>query len=467
MNKLISLSRFTHCFELNDAVALYHSLRMKPVYLSKKQYKELLVFLNDQSSISLNSAPSSLLPLIEELDKYKIITQSDAEDDNVLKFVRSRIPAPSVNVCYFILTEQCNLACKYCFLGNNVPERREKFSSNRMTKEMAEQSLSFFIRQIQLSGNVNPDNKPAIIFYGGEPLLNFSVLEYVALRVKELTLIEPALKNVELSVITNGLLLNEHRLKRLKELGVSIAISIDGCSEEANAQRIDVAGRETYSKVIEILDLAKKFDVAISLSVTLTEETIKDKEKILKLISDYEIKGFGFNILMSDESYIVSDEYNNKASDFIIDIFHDLRAAGIYEDRMMRKLKAFSKSKVYFSDCAATAGSQIVITPDGSVGVCHGCIAERKYFKTSIKDEFFNANIDPLFIEWSQLTPLNKDECLSCEALGICGGGCPINASHCQNGNTINSLDERFCIHSKKTLNFLIEDLYRIIKKSN
>ncbi|EMC9358603.1 FibroRumin system radical SAM peptide maturase [Proteus mirabilis] len=463
---MISISRFTKCFELDDAVALYHSLRMKPVYLTKSQYQELLAFLNDKHPISLNEFPANLSAVVQQLAKYKIITQNEFEDNDVLTFVRSRIPTPSVNVCYFILSEQCNLACKYCFLGNNNPERREKFSSSRMTKETAEQTLNFFVRQIKLSGKDITDNKPTIIFYGGEPLLNFSVLEYVALRVKELSLQEPILRHVDLSVITNGLLLNEYRLKRLKELGVSIAISIDGCSEEANAQRIDIAGRPTYSKVVDILDLAKKLDVAISLSVTLTEETIRDKEKILKLISDYNIKGFGFNILMSDESFIVSDKYNNEASDFIIDIFHDLRGLGVYEDRMMRKLKSFSKSQVYFSDCAATAGSQIVVTPDGQVGICHGCIAERQYFNASIKDDSFNANKDPLFIEWSQLTPVNREECLSCEALGICGGGCPINASHCKKGNTIHSLDERFCTHAKKTLKFLIEDLYRIIKKS-
>lgn len=72
------------------------------------------------------------------------------------------------------------------------------------------------------------------------------------------------------------------------------------------------------------------------------------------------------------------------------------------------------------------------------------------------------------FIEWSQLTPINKDECMDCAALGIYqGGGCPINALHMKNTNTIHSLDERFCIHSKKTLDFLIrKDLYRIISES-
>lgn len=440
---------------------------MKPVYIQKAQYEELLGFLNNSQPDSLDEFPLSLSQVATELRKCKILTQKESEDDEVLQFVRSRIPAPSVNVCYFILSEQCNLACKYCFLGNNTPERRNKFSSEKMTKETAEQALSYFIRQIKLSDNQNPENKPTIIFYGGEPLLNFEVLEYVALRVQELGKTEPCIKNAEMSVITNGLLLDEHKLNRLKELCVSIAISIDGCSEEANEQRVDVAGRPTFTRVVKVLDLAKQLDTNVALSVTLTEKTIKDKGKILDLIEAYGIKGFGFNILMSDETFTLSDDYNNSAADFIIDVFRDLRELGIYEDRIMRKLKSFSKAQVYFSDCAATAGSQVVITPDGRVGICHGCIAERQYFDSSIYDDSFNANTAPLFVEWSQLTPVNKDECLSCEALGICGGGCPINALHCKPGNAIHSLDERFCVHAKKTLEFLIKDLYRVIKKGN
>jgi len=463
---MIAVSRFTRCFDLDDAVALYHSLRMKPVYVQKNQYEGLLDFLNNSQPTSLDEFPPSLTQMATELRKCKILTQKKSEDDEVLQFVRSRIPVPSVNVCYFILSEQCNLACRYCFLGNNDPGRRKKFSSEKMTKETAEQALSYFVRQIKLSGNKNSENKPVIIFYGGEPLLNFLVLEYVALRVQELRKTEPCMKNAELSVITNGVLLDECKLKRLKEFQVSIAISIDGCSEEENEQRIDIAGKPTFAKVVKVLGLAKKLDISIALSITLTENTIKDKNKILELISTYDIKGFGFNILMSDGTFTLDDEYSNNAADFIIDVFRNLRELGVYEDRIMRKLKSFSKAQIYFSDCAATAGSQVVITPDGSVGICHGCIAERQYFCSTIYDDI-NINIDPLFIEWSQLTPVNKSECLSCEALGICGGGCPINALRCEAGNTIHSLDKRFCVHAKKTLEFFIKDLYRIIKKSD
>ena len=42
---MVRLSRYTHTFELDDAVALYHSLRMKPVYLNRKSYEDLQAWL--------------------------------------------------------------------------------------------------------------------------------------------------------------------------------------------------------------------------------------------------------------------------------------------------------------------------------------------------------------------------------------------------------------------------------------
>ena len=57
----------------------------------------------------------------------------------------------------------------------------------------------------------------------------------------------------------------------------------------------------------------------MSLSVTLSEETIKDTKNILKLVDNYGIKSFGFNIMMSDENFVLPQEYNEKAAQFIID----------------------------------------------------------------------------------------------------------------------------------------------------
>ena len=291
------------------------------------------------------------------------------------------------------------------------------------------------------------------------------MLEYIAERFNELRDVELCVKNVELSMVTNGLLLNEDRIRRLQELKVGIAISIDGFSEVANKMRVDTAGNPVFKKILEKLDLCKRMGVPISLSVTLSEETVRDHQTIRDLLDTYNIQSFGFNIMMSSDTFVIPNSYNEAAADYIIDEFVELRKKGIYEDRMMRKLKSFSKAQVYFSDCAATAGGQIVIAPNGQVGICHGCLFDKKYFVSSVDDADFIAIKDPNYIEWSQLTPVNKDECQDCPSLGICGGGCPINAMYLKEGNTIHSIDERFCVHSNKTLEFFIKDLYRVIKE--
>lgn len=456
---MVKLSRYVHIYSIGNAVALIHSLRLKPVYLDTMTYQGLKAWLDSSDCVALDKAPSKIQEEVQELAKCRILVQSDDEDDKVLKFIRSHIPKPSISVCYFILSEQCNLACKYCFLGNNNSATRTSFLHDNMSVEIADKAVSFYLKQLSLS-EYSEFRKPAVIFYGGEPLVNYDVLVHIAKRLNSLRGSEKTLKNLEMSVITNGLLLNEERLRTLNELGVGISVSIDGFTEEANNMRVDVSGKPIFSKLLSILEMCKRYGVGISLSVTLSEETIKSTEHVLELLKNYDIGGLGFNILMSDDTFTLPISYNEKAAQYIIDAFIKLRELGIYEDRMMRKLDSFTKHQVYFSDCAATAGGQIVVAPDGNIGVCHGCIAGKKYFVTNVDDCNFDAKNDPTFLEWSQLSPVNKEECLDCEALGICGGGCPVNAMHSKPNNSLHSIDERFCVHAKKTLEFFINDLY-------
>lgn len=116
------------------------------------------------------------------------------------------------------------------------------------------------------------------------------MLEYVARRINELRSEERCLRNIEMSMVTNGLLLDESRICRLRELGVAIAISIDGFTEEANSMRVDIAGKPVFSRILDKLDLCKKMGVDISLSVTLSEETIKSTKDILKLFCSCQLK---------------------------------------------------------------------------------------------------------------------------------------------------------------------------------
>lgn len=459
---MVRLSRFVHIYDIGNAVALVHSLRLKPVYLYIDTFQSLKAWLDSSVCGTLNDVPADIERVVAELKNCKILVQSEDEDDKVLKFIRSRIPNPSISVCYFILSEQCNLACKYCFLGNHDDVVRKGFLRENMAIETADKAIEFYLRQLNFS-EYGEFRNPSVVFYGGEPLINYDALVHIATRLNELSETNKCLANLEMSVITNGLLLNETRITKLSELGVGISISIDGFTEKSNSMRVDVHGNPTFSRILASLELCNRLGVDVSLSVTLSEETIKDTLHVFELLKHYNIRGLGFNILMSDETFKIPAEYNEKAAQYIIDSFIQFRDIGIYEDRMMRKLNSFTKHQIYFSDCAATSGGQIVIAPDGNVGVCHGCIAGKKYFVTNVDDKDFDARSNRTFIEWSQLSPVNNEECLDCEALGICGGGCPVNAMHSKPGNTLKSVDERFCVHAKRTLEFFVNDLYRKI----
>lgn len=263
---MVQFSRYAHTFDLGSDVAIYHSLRMKPVYLNKKIYEDLQAWLASPFCNNYDNAPDNIKKEVNELVKFKILNNSAADDDKVIQFVRSRIPKPAVNVCYMITSEQCNLACKYCFLGNNDKHKRNNFSLENMSIETADKAVDFFIKQIKLSGMDFEGNKPIIIFYGGEPLMNYDVLIHIAEKVNKLRDVEPCIKNLEMSMVTNGLLLTEERAIKLKELGVSIAISVDGFTEKANSMRIDVAGNNVFNKILKTLDMCKRVGINVALS---------------------------------------------------------------------------------------------------------------------------------------------------------------------------------------------------------
>ncbi len=103
-------SRYTHKFDLGDAVALYNSLRMKPVYLTKQKYEAIDTFINKNT----NSIPQEIKSEVNELIKQKIVVENSATDEKIINFVRSGNPTPHISVCYFILTVLPKAVVKLC-----------------------------------------------------------------------------------------------------------------------------------------------------------------------------------------------------------------------------------------------------------------------------------------------------------------------------------------------------------------
>ena len=98
---------------------------------------------------------------------------------------------PPVTSMYYILTEDCNLACKYCYLNKNP---------HRMTLDVAMDATRWLIDQCEKAGTVPNTN-----FFGGEPTIMWDeiivpVTEWVRNVYK---------KPFNLGITTNGVLMNE------------------------------------------------------------------------------------------------------------------------------------------------------------------------------------------------------------------------------------------------------------------
>lgn len=445
----MKLSKFVHTVPVSDnVVALYHSLNIKTVFVSSNFPKQVEILdKNNVSSVNLRNAGF----LIESSD-----------EDNYLadKTVKSLLSPPStVSVMYLLLTDACNLACDYCFIENQIPKDQNKIF---MSVETAKKSVDFFAKTIGRYKN-NFEKKKTIIFYGGEPLMNKNVFIEAIKYINDLKRDGILPKLLSVNLVSNGLFFDSELADFVLEHKVNVSISLDGNKVATNLHRRDFNGEPVFDRVMEKIKLLKNKGVSVGISCTINEETIKkEKETIDFLIDKIGVKSLGFNILARGHFIKLKDNYETRAAEFIINAYKVFREKGIFEDRIMRKINSFSSQKTHPYDCAASGGRQIVVAPDGHVGICHGYIGSRKHFVGTVFNNELVVEETLTYKEWKKRSPIFMEQCQSCVALGICGGGCPCDAEISK--GSIWELDERFCIHAKMTINWIIKDLWSCVK---
>jgi len=459
-------SRFAHEFRSESATCYLNSLKLRPVYV-QNEFALLLQdiyrknqhhFFNAHELISQNRCYAEILKSLEE---EKIIAASP-EVDNVLHKIRASLPAPQLAIMYLVVTEQCNLSCSYCFMNSSL-NRAKHPHRQHMSITTAQKALDFFCSIIGRSKGSFEEEK-TIIIYGGEPLTNRDCVLHIPNQIQELKLRKMLPEETNSVINTNSTLLTEELVKAIKPSGTSISLSIDGGTAEFNHHRRYCDGRETFDNVISAINLLRQHQVNFGLSITLSEDVLLRADELLASIEQLNIQNIGVNPIIPSKDSPSSEQYSELVAQFIIKAYKRLHPLGFSEDRIARKIICFANAALYPWDCGAGGGRQVVVAPNGDVGICHGLIGERTDFVTRVDNLDFDPGKSEVFWKWRNFSPLCHHECEACSALGICGGGCPLRAY--EMSGKWNSIDKQFCSHAKKTLEFLVWEYWRRLQKT-
>lgn len=151
----------------------------------------------------------------------------------------------------FEVTDACNLKCEYCVFGELYSGFDERLSRN-LSFENAKAVIDYLVVfwEKQTLTTVKPPL--SIGFFGGEPLMNFPLIERVVSYIKSLGLS----REITYSITSNCLLL-DRCMDFLAENDFYLLCSLDG-DKQADAYRVRHDGTPSFDKVYKNLKLLQE-----------------------------------------------------------------------------------------------------------------------------------------------------------------------------------------------------------------
>jgi len=146
--------------------------------------------------------------------------------------------------CTLEVTEKCNLNCLYCAYGNFYQNYEQRNKKN-MDFSFAKKFLDYLLNLWNSPLNKSHNKHISVGFYGGEPLLNFSLIESL---VKYLVNQQNLHNEVTFHMTTNGILLNRY-IDFLVKYDFKVLISLDG-DKDNNSYRRFSDGNLSYFEVL-------------------------------------------------------------------------------------------------------------------------------------------------------------------------------------------------------------------------
>lgn len=238
----------------------------KYVFVSHEDFKKIF-----SKNLNMESELARIL-----IENKMIYEESELEYSSNNRYALRRIKG-HVNTAtalhIFVVTTSCNMSCVYCQANNGVES-----SHLVMDKEMAERAVDIALQ--------SPEPSLGFEFQGGEPLLNFDIIEHIVEYAEE----HKGYHDIAYTVVTNLTLLTEKMLEFFVKYNFGISTSVDGDELVHNNNRVFANGKGTFSTVMKSVDTVRKAGLHVGAIQTTTRYSLKYPKEIVRTYA-----GLGFD----------------------------------------------------------------------------------------------------------------------------------------------------------------------------
>lgn len=331
---------------------------------------------------------------------------------------RDRGGSKSVKNIIFIVTKDCQLACKYCYLvGKN--------SNEKMTWEIGKQTIDYILNEFSQSKGIILD------FIGGEPFLEIELIDRICdyFKVEAYKRELACFNNYRFNVSTNGINYNSPKVQEFickNKKHISIGITIDGTKRKHDLNRIwkgTNKERGSYDDVVKNIPLWLEQIPNAETKVTISSADIPYiKESVLHLYS-LGIHEVNINCVFED---VWKEGDDRLFEEQLIELADAIIDGGYYKDYACSFFTEFMGKPM---DCQRDnqnwcgAGKMLAVD---AVGNFYPCMRFAKYSLRS-KDALIIGNVHD-GIDKNKLRPFltldrctqSKQECIDCEVASGC-----------------------------------------------
>jgi uncharacterized protein len=302
-------------------------------------------------------------------------------------------------------TLRCNFRCPYCFEASQE-------GGAAMSPETVDRLLAFI-------ASYEDARVLSLAWYGGEPTLAWEVIEDLTARVQALEI-----EYAGAGLVSNGYLLTAAKIARLNDLQIhSVQITLDGPPLVHDSRRVLAGGGPTYARILANLDLlmASAYEGSCAVRVNVDKHNLESFLGLRAALLE-RFAGTKLSVYAGHVNTSLGHAYDHACSldlgdwaAFTIDLY---RKGGILPHG------GFYPAGNLHGICVATSHNGFVVGPAGELYKCWEDVGKAEMVIGDLHEDepITDPGLRALYALGTD--PYADPECLACNVLPICGGGC-------------------------------------------